>query len=323
MEGNPMNLKQKMLILFFIFLMVNTANITSITAVKISTSDENEFVEYSVTGYDLSDVNPRIVTLPQKDAEMIERLFDEIKKNIDAAKTQEEINEIFTDAVLQFDNYGLLGDIPLDDAQQLILGSYKNTIKNTFFIKPTLGGLDDNENIDCFIVGKTSNTYFLSRVVQLIDRIGTRYQNFTEKIYKFVDYCSSKNIIMRIIGAIIYQMVNIMNFLVTTPLVFIFVLSFLYSNFLQVNHIKNIICFGDVRSDGGYHAWSDYPAEGWVTTHGVNGVKKWEGDTIWGDLPLKPFSFSLADYTYPGVYGFTGIRIGNFFMGHADWVKIK
>ena len=86
----------------------------------------------------------------------------------------------------------------------------------------------------------------------------------------------------------------------------------------------NIICFGDYRFYGGYGGGSDsYPANGWITTDGINGIKKWEGENIWGDLPIEPFEFFIFDYTYPGVYDFTGISIGNFFMGHADWVKIK
>jgi len=317
-------MNKKVLSILIIFLVVNTASITSITAFKTSTSNDKDFVEFTVITHGQLDMKSQIVKLPQKDAKMIEKLFDEIKKNVDSAKTKEEIIAVFNEALIIFDTYGVLGDISLQDAQKLFSDDYQSPKLESFFRKTHLRILDDNENMDCLIVGKTSYTYYFNKVIQLIIKLSTLYQNFTEKIYKFVDSFLFKNIITLIIGAIIYRMVDFMSYLIAPPLFFSYSISFLHSNLLKVNHIKNIICFGDFRFYGGYGGGSDsYPANGWITTNGINGIKKWEGKNIWGDLPIKPFSFSVYDITYPGVYDFTGISIGNFFMGHAEWVKIK
>lgn len=317
-------MNNKMLSILIIFLVVNTASATSVTAFKTSSSNDKDFVEFTVTTHGQLDIKSQIVKLPQKDAEMIEKLFDEIKKNVDSAKTKEEIIAVFNEALIIFDKYGVLGDISLQDAQKLFSDDYQSPKLENFFRKTHLKILDDNENMDCLIVGKTSYTYYFNKVIQLIIKLDTLYQNFTERIYKFVDSFLFKNIIAFIVGGIIYGMVDIMDCLILSPLFFSYIISFLYSNLLQVNHIKNIICFGDYRFYGGYGGGSDsYPANGWITTDGINGIKKWEGENIWGDLPIEPFEFFIFDYTYPGVYDFTGISIGNFFMGHADWVKIK
>jgi len=65
-----------------------------------------------------------------------------------------------------------------------------------------------------------------------------------------------------------------------------------------------------------------YPAEGWVFTIGLTGVKNWEGNII-GDIRL-----GILD-EFIGVTGFTGLKIRNlnsndvFYMGFALRTKIE
>ena len=65
-----------------------------------------------------------------------------------------------------------------------------------------------------------------------------------------------------------------------------------------------------------------YPASGWLSTFGLCGEKKWEGDMI-GDI-----RFGLLD-EYVGVTGFTGIKtitVGSndvSYLGFARRVKIR
>ena len=65
-----------------------------------------------------------------------------------------------------------------------------------------------------------------------------------------------------------------------------------------------------------------YPANGWIFTIGLTGVKKWEGNII-GDIRL-----GLLDELV-GVTGFTGIKIRNldsndvFYMGFACRAKLE
>ena len=65
-----------------------------------------------------------------------------------------------------------------------------------------------------------------------------------------------------------------------------------------------------------------YPAEGWIFTMGLTGIKKWEGNII-GDIRL-----GILDELI-GVTGFKGVKIRNlnsndvFYMGFARRVKIE
>lgn len=64
-----------------------------------------------------------------------------------------------------------------------------------------------------------------------------------------------------------------------------------------------------------------YPANGWVFTLGVNGIRAWEGNML-GDIRLGMFDEMI------GATGFSGIKINNmlsgevFYMGFAARVKI-
>ena len=73
--------------------------------------------------------------------------------------------------------------------------------------------------------------------------------------------------------------------------------------------------------------WYPCPARGWLFTIGLNDIKKWE-DSFFGQLRIPPVYINFFDYFYPGVFGFTGIKLLNFekeksfYVGSALWVKI-
>ena len=91
--------------------------------------------------------------------------------------------------------------------------------------------------------------------------------------------------------------------------------SYYFSNFFPLSA-------GHTISLGVQGTQWTYPAEGWVFTIGLTGVKNWEGNLI-GDIRL-----GILD-EFIGVTGFTGIKIRNlnsndvFYMGFALRAKIE
>jgi hypothetical protein len=70
------------------------------------------------------------------------------------------------------------------------------------------------------------------------------------------------------------------------------------------------------------------PAEGWINTFGLFGVKKWEGNNIYGQLFPFPLLILRAD-DFIGINGFTGFRFqyksyydNCFYFGYALMVNI-
>ncbi len=102
--------------------------------------------------------------------------------------------------------------------------------------------------------------------------------------------------------------------------------------------------FGLIRriSLGSYDYFDNdtYFASGWLTTVGIFGLKKYEGNII-GAIPIKGTYYKdtwyLGKLRFPGVVGFTGFKIGLidnttgsifegrtfFYLGSALWVSIS
>jgi hypothetical protein len=80
------------------------------------------------------------------------------------------------------------------------------------------------------------------------------------------------------------------------------------TNYLPL-HLWSTICFGIENTFGGYD-----PSQGWIFTAGLKGFKSTIG-IFDGDLPIHPL-YSLTEIFYPGIYGFTGIYIYNYFTDH-------
>jgi hypothetical protein len=91
--------------------------------------------------------------------------------------------------------------------------------------------------------------------------------------------------------------------------------TYYFSNFFPIS-LAQTISLGIQGTQ-----WT-YPANGWLSTFGLCGVKKWEGDMI-GDIRLG----ILGEYV--GVTGFTGLKVRNensndvSYIGYACRVKIR
>jgi len=93
---------------------------------------------------------------------------------------------------------------------------------------------------------------------------------------------------------------------------------------LNINPIQigRTVCLGERG-----HFYPSIPAEGWLYTIGLNGMK-WDRE-MWGALPLAPIDL-YGVYTYSAILGFFGLQLFDlnynhvhFYLGSALWVKIE
>lgn len=270
-----LNMK-KSLVIGMVVLFIGVAFTPSVYANVSKTSFENELVDITIEICGISRTQEYIIQLSEQDAIKLDVLFDDMKFKLDNVNTKQETVEIFKDAVLSLNEFGLLpSDISIKEIQQLVTNANHEVITLNRIIDKTQLGSSDDENFDCFIVGKTSWTTFIKPGWDIF-----------------------------------------------------------FSNLLPLLILSNgIIAFGEECWDwnGGSGDYHKEPASGWVWTKGSNGVIKWGGDSLWGDLGSHFFEYSFAGIRYEylfykGTTGFNGIRIlgftGDRFFGSASHVAI-
>ena len=110
-------------------------------------------------------IKPHTVKLSQEEADELDALFDSIEVRLNGVKTRDEAVEIFNDAIIEFDNYGLLGDLSVKQVQKLVTGRFQNSrliIPLERIYRKIHGPLDVEENLNCLVAGNTNNTAIMS-----------------------------------------------------------------------------------------------------------------------------------------------------------------
>jgi len=228
------------------------------------------------------------VRLTQQEAEEVKALFYLIRERLNATESREEAEEIFKEAVVELDKYGLLGGMSVKQAQKLVTGGYKNQRAIKILEKLYTGSQADiDSNILCLIAGRTSTTVFIPILPVLLLFLMSRLEG---------------NLANLIIALIICSL----------PTTFI-------SYILPVKFF-NAIAFGVYIWGVDYYNWT--AAEGWINTIGLLGMKKWDG-SYYGDI-IPPLVIFAVYYT--GAIGFTGIRLNKesetYYLGSALYVKL-
>lgn len=291
-----------------ILLLIGIGIAPSINANISRTSAENELVEFTTEICGITSARPQTVKLTQKEAEAVEKLFDEINSKLDNVKTREETLAIFDEALVELDKYGVLGDMNIQKAQKLVTDIYQNQRVKSLLGKLNHRSLDEDENILCLTAGKTSNTVFVSPALPFFGKLALPVYKLNHWAQEHLgDRFLFLQILLDALEGIFFNLIWILLFF---PL------------FSPVS-IGNFICLGEGGSWFGEPIYE--PTRGWIRTIGLNGIKKWEG-AFWGNLPLPPLEI-IINY-YPGILGFTGLKIGRpskssyIFLGAALWVKI-
>ncbi len=289
---------KKLLAVGVIVLFLGLAIAPSINANVSKASIESEMVEITTEVCGINGVTPNTVLLSKEDAEEVEALFDSIRERLNATETREDTEQIFKEAVVELDKYGLLGGLSVRQAQRMAIypnfvSKQINLLERMIYTHREL--IDENENHLCLVAGRTTDTWF--------ENLGTLL------CYRLMDNNINNIIISRIsfIGYLLFSL-------------------FSYFNPFAISYRIN---YGKCRYE---HEMSpiEYYASGWVYTIGIKGIKTWQ-DNMQGTLPIEGTSLGgfgtlWYDVLYPGAVGFTGVKITldneDFYIGSALWVKI-
>ena len=302
MEKN--NLIKKGLVVAVIFLFICVAFAPSINANIGKTSIESELVEITTEICGLNG-GEHTVQLTNEEAEEVDRLFKNIRLRLNESTSRGEVEEIFKEAVVELDKYGLLGSLSVKQAQKLVTGRHQDSramkISERFFSR-----LQKNtSNYLCLIAGATNGT------------------NFDSQLELF---CGRISVLLSFVGPILFKN--------KFPLYTFFILGyFLLDIFNSVNPvtIASRINLGGEKGGGWHPEFVEFYAHGWVITMGLLGVHSCDGKML-GAIPLYGTGTIFEGYLYvfsPGVLGFTGLHIYNliqakhFYLGSALWVNFE
>ena len=278
MEGN--NLIKKGVAVAVILLFIGLAFAPSINA---NISKDSEMVEFTTEICGLNG-GKNTVQLTKAEEKEVDILFNSIRERLNSTESREEAEEIFNEAIVELDKYGLLGGLSVKQAQRLVTGTFQN---QRFFNHMYPRTLDENENKFCLIAGMTSNTYF--------EGLGALFFSKVMGIFRTG---------VGLMGYLFFIIIAMIN-----PIAF--------GNRINLGEEYE-------EWEGEYEYYYSYGWVFTMGTNGIKtykrkmeGVLPIQGSYLnWGDLSYSRY--------FPGVVGFTGIKIdSSFYLGCALWVKIK
>jgi hypothetical protein len=301
-------LYRKEFVIGIIFLFIGIALAPGITAtIHSSDSTSTKISENKDIKNDLVEVivqvgnNDHKVMLTPDQALELESLIDRTKTWLDAATTMEEASRIFDETVVSLYKMGMLPEeTSVQEAQRLVNGY--NRLPRIGRKLDDLGGsdldfFDDQTNAFCLIMGDGSNSgiNFYGPPVYTFLLISSLYN------YNFFNL-SRYGILNKILGGFGELFVLITTFL----------------NWANPISLGAVIGLGKKSGSGSNSFYES------VNTIGLSGVKKWE-DKMYGNLGR--LNFCEYHLYYPGVLGFTGIKIIGMnqycsFLGAAMLVRI-
>jgi hypothetical protein len=316
---------RKYLVIGIILLFISIAIAPTINYTTVKAVADNDTIEVTTEACGIKGFGNTTVKITRQQYQNLEQYLVGFRARLNKTTTREEAVPIFNEAVVELNKYGLLPNgMSVEKAQKLVTGQYQNSNENIYVNKLHLiSSLILNDDNDfCLLVGRTDNTIFCGPLVRFYNEI---YYRVFNALLTTGDWLYRHNIIsLTILIDILFALwINIIG----VGEIFLDLYSYLFSliNPLPFSDIIYLGYWDEIGYGGG-------PAEGWIYTNGLNGVKEWN-NSFWGDLPIAPYE-DIASSAAPGITGFTGIRIlldrpifltkGDiFYMGTALRIKIS
>ncbi len=276
---------------------------SSFSTVVSDPLDNDSLVEYSVTFFGLD--YEKTIFLTKGDLTSIEALIDEFRVRLSHVTTKAQVKEIFTNMIVNLDQYGLFGDMDTEQVQRFVTEDCYHHLSDAsskhFYTEKTV---ENGSNALCLIAGHTYFTIFESNIARIISK--PTYVLLALQKYAILH---NRSLLLKV------------STLLVNPLKVALFGTFALSTYNPLP-ISCTIGLGDRGA-------KIIPASGWVTTIGLNGAKSWNG-SFYGQLMRLPILITLFDggIVYPGVSGFTGIQwtepgsMECFYLGTALHVKI-
>ena len=150
---------RKSLAVAVILLFIGVALVPSINSNVV----KDELVGITTEFCGIIGTEPNMVKITEKKYVEIGEYINEFKEKIISAKSSEEKVDIFNEAIVKLDTFGLFGDLNVEEVQNLVTGRYLNFKELPVFDEryvPSFEKLDVNSNIFCLVTGETTQTFF-------------------------------------------------------------------------------------------------------------------------------------------------------------------
>lgn len=288
-------MKKKILVISVILLFIGVTIAPRINHGVVNASQENNLVEITTQACGIQGYGNTTVKLTTEQYQDLEHYLVKFRARLNLTTTSEEAIPIYKEAIRELNTYGLLPKgMSVEEAQRVVTGRYqKPQEKDRIQIpKHHLSLLNENVNLFCLIAGQSTNTIF----IPLVSRIA----------------------VLPLILTLMFGQNFFLLFLFFYLLFYnVFSLSMVVGNLFPLSFL-NWICFGidsGIQVPPGYA----YPAQGWVSTIGLNGMRKWN-QSFYGAIDYPVLN--------AGVIGFSGIKLlwfnaTSMYFGSALWVSLR
>ena len=307
-------------------------------------SDSNDVVEFTVEtcGFDKNDKHS--VNLSLEDVEKLDILFDEIQDKLSNINSREDAEVIFNEAIVRLDDFGLLGDSSIKNLQKMVTAkNYENNIIIKHLEKFILKNhtiIDDNKNYLCLTAGSNIRSKFCGPISRLslilpyiLASIPLRFCSLIIFIFLFLlpDNLSD-NLFYSFLASLIAIAYGLLPYI------------FLQAIATEISHNNPFNILYSIGFGFNYLGIAEYsyygypfeilhaPADGWIWTLGLNGIKKWDGlfSGNFSSLPIFGIINRFPFCYYLGAIGFTGIHISetlgngsNYYLGNTLMINIE
>ncbi len=296
------------------------ASLPSVISFNVINESKEECIEYTTELCGIGDFEPNAVKLTKQESEELELLFDKIKSDLDNAKSEEEMEEIFNKAIDKFDEHGLLGKLTAGQAKKLITNRYK--IQKSIHQHVEISGEKQkgSENYLCLVAGNTTETFSYGLLWKNSLRMSLILLNIFSKLYEGLENDG-------------FSRLSKLITLFSIPIIIGLYAKLFLGLFTSLNPLLlgGTICLGSTHIGLPPGGNRKNPSVGWVYSIGLNGIKNWTG-SFYGQLPVMHGGYTLlitSHDAYPGIFGFTGIKIytkydyyPSLYLGSALWVGI-
>jgi hypothetical protein len=302
-------IRRHTLALAAIFLFISAAILPSSGLHSNTPSDGTELVRITMFIYGTDENLKQEHWITDPHASAIQQIFTNLKDRLAYADSLQETHRIFNDTIDTLALHHLLpSDINIKQLKTIVTRT-SHYQKLTRFNRQMNTQHHDTTNTEeindffCSIAGNSSNTH----VAKLAKRIAHR-------LYVIMDHHTENALLVKLATAfwVVFNQISKITQAITL---------------LNGTHYGVSIYFGNYH----YYPYPDWlhPAEGWVSTYGINGKQNLTG-TFWGQTIAggwQPQDDWYMNYTWRGCLGFSGLLtyIGNdtvYYLGSALHVHI-
>jgi hypothetical protein len=260
-------------------------------------------------------VKPQKAYLTHDQADEVNALFKSIKKRLEIVKNKEEAVQIYNEAIVELNKYGVLGSLSIKQTQNIVTNRFQNFIESDLIDNILSKDMDTSAGINnslCLITGQTTNIFFQAWSAAAI---------------------LLSSIPLTLLFVFFYLLLRVGIFRIISTIVLTFLAEFgsFLGRLIDVTLMNKPLMFA-------VNIWISQ-STGWIHTIGVKGVQNISG-SFTGNLPSQGiideyFKAWVFGYTEPNepikaVKHFTGLRISlnqeeyeSYYLGTALTVQVK